>query len=424
MTKRRSFEAWLAAHIDPIQPGVTYVGKNYKAIYDKLSAEPSFSGTFLLEGGSRSGKTFDVIRFLVSWASSSKRTGVFLVLRERFTFTKASIYADFISYLRKAGLYQKSDRMGLVHNKSDYTYRIKGITFAFTGADNPNRFMGGGTIGAWVNETIPSFSKAVFDEIDQRCDGFKITDYNPKVLEHWVYKMQLRKDSVFIKSTILDNLYAPVQVAKRIFEYEPTPENIAQGTANLQKWEIYGLGKRGGFLGLIYPNFQKINERPTGLERIGQGLDFGFSNHEAAIVDVYRMPKSPHSKRSALFFETVLYATGQNNEALSVPLSHHSRAGYYTIADSAEAKSIDDLQGRGLLVIGARKGAGSVSAGIDKMNTFDLFALAGDPIIEEAESYIYAPERGDDTKYTNEPAKNQQDHALDAARYAVMDLIY
>lgn len=50
---------------------------------------------------------------------------------------------------------------------------------------------------------------------------------------------------------MLDNPFIPENMKRKILSYEPTEYNYAQGTADEQKWFIYGLGKRAKIEGLI-----------------------------------------------------------------------------------------------------------------------------------------------------------------------------
>lgn len=415
-----TFEQWKAAKAEIIQ-GTIQTGYNFASIYNHQIKDNSFSGIYLLEGGSRSGKTFDIIRFLYVWANAVSKRGVsgkFLVTRETMVDLKMSAYLDFIDFLKYINVYDLSK-----HNRSDHVYKIGNIDFFFVGADNPEKFKGPQWLGCWVNEAIPYFSKDAFDQIDQRTTGFKIIDYNPKVLNHWVYKIQNRPDTKFIHSTITKNPFAPEAAAKRIFGYEPTPENVKYGTADQTKWEIYGLGKRGGYSGLVYPNWTKITKEPESMQTLGYGLDFGFANDPTAAVEISRIPSVSTRKRPALFLKTLFRDTGMFNEDIynSFTQYHGFKRNLEIVCDH-EVKSWVQLGNMGLYTSPAKKYAGSVVDQTAHLKGFDVYYLAGDPIEDEAISYSYTPVKGDDTSYLNKPMKGN-DHCINAAQYFVHKMI-
>jgi hypothetical protein len=47
----------------------------------------------------------------------------------------------------------------------------------------------------WLNEAIET-SKDDFDQLEQRCKGKWILDYNPSTDEHWIYDNVLKRDDV------------------------------------------------------------------------------------------------------------------------------------------------------------------------------------------------------------------------------------
>lgn len=411
-----NFESW-KARAAKVVSGQIQTGDNFAALYNHKAENRDYFGIYLMEGGSRSGKTFDIIRFLYTWALSVSRRGVkgkFLVTRETMVDLKISAYRDFMDFLKDIGVYSVNN-----HDRTNHIYRLGQIDFYFLGADNPERFKGPAWIGAWVNEAIPYFSKDAFDQIDQRTTGFKIIDYNPKILDHWVYGIQNRPDTTFIHSTLINNPFAPLASAKRIFAYEPTAENIKYGTADKTKWEIYGLGKRGGFSGLVYKNWTKVSKKPEGVQLFGYGLDFGFANDPTAMVAVYKMPLDLTKKKPAIFVQTLFRETGMFNEDIysAAVNSEGFNRGMVIICDH-EVKAWTQLGNMGLYTSPAKKYAGSVVDQTAHLAEFDVYYLGGDQIEDEVLSYTYKPIKGNDTAYTNTPMKGN-DHCMNALQYFV-----
>jgi len=137
------------------------------------------------------------------------------------------------------------------------------------------------------------------------------------------------------------------------------------------------------------------------------GLDFGFSNHPTALVGM-----KYHNDN--VYFKEYLYKPGLTNPDIAKEIQTLDIENRI-IADSAEPKSIEELIRLGLDVEGANKGADSVRAGIDLLNSKKVHYVEGDEnMATELINYIY---RLDKFKQpTNEPI-DDFNHLMDACRY-------
>ena len=90
----------------------------------------------------------------------------------------------------------------------------------------------------------------------------------------------------------------------------------------------------------------------------------------------------------------------------------------YIICDSSEPKSIEELKRKGWNVHGAKKGPDSIRRGIDMMKQHKLL-FVGDDLQREFYQYKWKTDR--DGKVLNQ-AEDKHNHALDAARYVVLNL--
>ena len=90
-------------------------------------------------------------------------------------------------------------------------------------------------------------------------------------------------------------------------------------------------------------------------------------------------------------------------------------------ADSAEPKSIADIQRYGITIKGVTKGKDSVNYGIDVMQRQDyLVTSKSTNLIKELRSYCWDKDKTG--KQLNKPVDNFN-HALDAVRYHEMETI-
>ncbi|WP_234735313.1 terminase large subunit [Tellurirhabdus bombi] len=164
---------------------------------------------------------------------------------------------------------------------------------------------------------------------------------------------------------------------------------------------------------LVYPNWLQCEAFPKYCNRVVYGLDFGFTNDPTALVRV-------GVDRKACYLEELIYQTGLTTSKLAELMKAIGIKPYdLIIADSEEPKTIAELQQLGFTVLPAIKGPGSLNAGINKMNEYQVwYTAASSHIAKESKRYQWVMVGN---KPTNIPVEGH-DHALDAARYAVYTL--
>ncbi len=217
---------------------------------------------------------------------------------------------------------------------------------------------------------------------------------------HWVNS--IRNDTTILHTTYKDNKYCTEQSVELLESFKQTDENY---------YNIYSLGLWGGVLeGLVYENWEIIENVPNEAELIAYGLDFGFTNHETAIAKVYVNGKD-------LIIDEVLYGKRLSNIQIATALKDIKIGNTEVIADSAEPKSIAQLFDLGINVIDAIKGKNSVLSGIEKVKEYNLKITSRSRNgIRELKHYRWKMDRNGES--LNEPIK-MHDHLLDAVRYVV-----
>jgi phage terminase large subunit len=209
---------------------------------------------------------------------------------------------------------------------------------------------------------------------------------------------------------VLDNRFAPENVVKKIKSYEPTDENYLNGTADRNKWEVYGLGKRAVIEGLIYEKFETINEIPRWIKKRCIGIDFGYTYDPTAIVEV-------GMRDNEIYIDEHEYKTHMlTNEIIKSlkPITSYKK----TWSESADPRLIDEIYNAGINIYPVVKGAGSIMAGIEKIKTMQVFVTERSVnVIRELKNYKYAQDKNG--KWINEPI-DDYNHALDAVRYVVL----
>ena len=122
-------------------------------------------------------------------------------------------------------------------------------------------------------------------------------------------------------------------------------------------WKVYGEGQLGEVEGKIYTNWKLDVDLPHEARLERRGLDFGYAHDPACLVDIYYY-------NGGYIVDELLFRVGMKNRQIADVILNQPDPNVLTVADSAEPKSIEEMQEYGVNVIGANKGPGSVSQGI------------------------------------------------------------
>jgi phage terminase large subunit len=140
------------------------------------------------------------------------------------------------------------------------------------------------------------------------------------------------------------------------------------------------------------------------------GMDFGFTNDPATLYETKR-----HNNK--IWVREWIYETGLINKALSDKMEQLGVPKDAMIrADSAEPKSIAELNSYGWNVIPVEKGRDSVRAGVNFLLGFEVYYTESSTNLAiEVQEYKWAENK--DKEPTNEPI-DDFNHGMDAIRYA------
>ena len=341
----------------------------------------------LLQGGTRSGKTYSVIYYIIDLCRKYPNAGMEIdITRDTFTALKATVWKDFKDVLLLHGLYNVDN-----HNRTDHIYHLYGNVINYYGADNPHKIHGRSRDVLWVNEG-QHFPEETIDQLFPRTRHRIICDYNPALpREHWLDKY-IPKYSPLI-TTYRDN---PHLTKSQI-------EDIESRKGNSYWWSVYGTGERAQPTGAIYTNWKR-GKFPENVDSVF-GMDFGFSDHPTALVETYI-----DQRDKKIYIKQHAYSSGLKTSDI-YDICKNAAGNRLIVADSAEDRLVVELQGRGLNIVPYKKLPGSVNAGIMLIQDYQLI-IEGHDVEIEATNYHWAD------KGKTVPVK-EKDDAMDAVRYAV-----
>ena len=136
----------------------------------------------LLQGGTRSGKTYSIAYYLIYFCNKHKNAGLEIdICRDTYTALKSTAWKDFKDILISHNLYNSEN-----HNKTDHIYNLYGNNINYYGADTPAKIHGRSRDILWVNE-CQLFPVDTINQIFPRTRHRIIGDYNPALpVEHWL----------------------------------------------------------------------------------------------------------------------------------------------------------------------------------------------------------------------------------------------
>lgn len=290
-------------------------------------------------------------------------------------------------------------------NRGDFTYTFEsGSKIEFFSADMPSKVRGPRRDRLFINEAN-NIPYEAFDQLEVRTKEFVFLDWNP-TNEFWFYEdvNGVRDDVEHMTLTYKDNEALDKEIVK----------SIEQRKANKQWWRVYGEGQLGEVEGKIYRDWKIIDEIPHEARLERRGLDFGYSNDPTSIVDIYKY-------NDGFILDEVAHKKGMSNKQIADTLLNTGDTSILTIADSAEPKSIDEIYDYGVNIVGANKGQGSVSQGIQYVQDQQISVTKRSlNIIKAYRNYLWKVDK--EGKTLNTPDHSFSD-AMDAVRYGLNSYI-
>lgn len=245
-------------------------------------------------------------------------------------------------------------------------------------------------------------------------NGYEVFySYNPpKMLASWVNAevINIRPDRIIHTSTYLD---VPVKWLGEQFVIEA--ETLKKENELAYRNEY--LGEPTGTGGAVFTNItlrEITDEEISHFDNISDGIDFGYAVDPVSYGQNY-LDKT----RRKLYIFNEIYKVGMSNKKLHDEILRIKIGKQPVIADSAEPKSIDEINSYGgFRVIGAKKGPDSIDFGVRWLQ--NLVEIIIDPVrcpntAREFSTYEYEKD-----KFGNFKSKypDENNHTIDQVRYS------
>jgi phage terminase large subunit len=341
-------------------------------------------------GGTRSGKTYAILQFLIVEALQIPQA--ITIVRRTIPSLKRTVIKDFKDIISDIGIWNEEN-----FNITDRTYRLGESTIQFINSDDPEKLRGLKSDILFIDEASEIDEESYF-QLSIRTTGRIILAYNPTVSPyHWLRQMQ---DCDRFVTTYKDNTYLPTEMVKAIEELE---------FKNPKYWTIYGKGEFAPNEKAIF-KFDLVDDWDA--DFVGFGMDFGFSNDPTTLCAVYKSGDN-------LYLEELLYEKGLVTSDIVKKLNDLKIDKSYEIwCDSAEPRLIEEIYRSGFNAKAVTKGKDSIKFGIGVMNNYNIHLdKKSQNLINEFYGYQYSTDKHG---YTTDNPEGGLDHLIDAARYVAM----
>ena len=346
----------------------------------------------IAQGGSRSGKTFNIlIYWIYRLLQEDKKT--LTIVRKTLPSLKNSVLKDLIQVLELFEIYDPNK-----FHKQEGFYELGSNIINWTSVDEPQKIRGMKRDYLYCNEAnelkIEDWNQLIFRTTDK-----VICDLNPSELNSWVYDLEKRDDSYMFKTTWRDNPFVSDTIIKELESLKEKDENL---------YRIYNLGEKGIATQLVFTKFSTIDKIPEGMKLLGRGMDFGY-NSPTTLIEIYK-------DEDNLYIRELLYTKNKTMPDIIYQMEQLSFDKTDTIwCDSALPQNIEELKRSRFNVKPVNKK--SILHGIDLIKRHHIWIESTSTnTIKEFQTYRFKEDKDGNLIDTPEDDNN---HSIDAIRYVL-----
>jgi phage terminase large subunit len=365
------------------------------------------------QGGTDSGKTYGIMQLLYTFATRYDAPAIDPII---------TIVGSSVPNLNK-GAYRHGknimsstkdlDKYIKAYNQTNKTITfVTGWIMEFISCQTEQEAKQGKRQYLFINEAN-GISYPIFWQLAKRTRRQTFIDYNPS-FSFWAH------EKLIGTTPVSNDLGATVQMIISDHRHNkflsPEDHRKTESIKDPELWKVYARGLTGKLSGLIFPEWQQIPDImfPKDEPFFG-GLDFGYTNDPTAGVKIARIGET-------LYIHELCYTPGIAPIQMKQIFDANGFDGE-TIYCEHDPDQVAQLRRLELRTVLARKGQGSVNAGIIKLKEYKIFYTESSKNLKiELSKYMW--EIAEDTgKPTNTPV-DAFNHLIDAIRYGVYSQFY
>lgn len=388
----------------------------------------------LITGGRGSGKSFNAATFIerLTFELTPEERITHQILYTRYTMVSAgiSVIPEMLEKIETDGTTDY-----FAQTKTDIVNRMTGSRIMFRGLKTSS---GNQTAKLKSIHGITTFvcdeaeewtSEADFDKImlSIRQKGIQnriIIIMNPTDNNHFIYRKYIERthklvdydgvkvqisthpNVLHIHTTYLDNLEHLSD--EFIREVEDMKQNDPEKYAHIVMGRWADVAE-----GAVFKTWGIVDDFPVEARKVARAVDFGYTNDPTAIVRCGIVD-------NRLYVDELCYKSRMTSGDIIRELRDEETRGEdgFVYSESADPRLVDEIAVGGIVIYPVQKGAGSIVAGISKMQDMELFVTKRSLNLQnELRNYVWAKDK--DGRYINTP-EDHDNHLIDATRYYVL----
>lgn len=351
------------------------------------------------------------------------------ILYTRYTMVSAaiSVIPEVLEKIEAEGteMYFKKTRTDITNRMTGATVMFRGINTSSGNQTAKLKSIHGVTTFVvdeaeeWTSEE--DFERIMLSIRQQGLQNRIIIIMNPADSNHWVFRRFIEKthrieyfdgvpvqisthpDVCHIHTTYLDNV--------ENLSAEFLKEVLAMKENNPERYAHIVMGRWVDVAeGAVFKHIGIVDKFPEQAKMVARGMDLGYAHDPTAIVRCGIIG-------NRLYIDELCYKTGMTaNDIITELVDEEERGeGGFVYSESADPRLVDEIALGGVIIYPVKKGAGSILAGIAKMQDYEIFVTRRSVNAQsEFRNYVWAKDK--DGYYINEP-EDHDNHVVDASRY-------